>query len=158
MEKITACPISHQTKRWSYFLAATIVPMSRRMKIGSLRFKLNSKIREFNSINSNDDENYPDDNFDNMVKRAKEKKFNFLYLHDQTQNVAKAYQATHTPHIFVFNQKKELSYTGKIDDNWQNPTQVKRQFLREALSALAQGRDPAEAETFAIGCTIKWKQ
>jgi peroxiredoxin len=127
-------------------------------RIIALQTEFKDKGIQFIAINSNDDENYPDDNFDNMVKRAKEKKFNFLYLHDQTQNVAKAYQATHTPHIFVFNQKKELSYTGKIDDNWQNPTQVKRQFLREALSALAQGRDPAEAETFAIGCTIKWKQ
>lgn len=109
------------------------------------------------AINSNDAVNYPDDSFENMAVRAKEKQFNFPYLRDEDQSVAKAYGATHTPHLFVFDAGRKLAYTGKIDDNWQNPKSVKRQYLREALSALTQGKKPAEAETFAIGCTIKWK-
>lgn len=109
------------------------------------------------AINSNEDVNHPDDSFDNMVKRAREQKFNFLYLRDASQKTARDYSATHTPHIFLFNEKRELAYTGKIDDNWQEPGQVKRKYLREALDALLSGKPVKEPETFAIGCTIKWK-
>jgi len=109
------------------------------------------------AINANDDENYPDDSFENMIKRAKEKHFNFPYLRDPTQSVARAYRATHTPEIFVFDRDRQLRYTGLVDDNWKEPSQVKVSYLRQALDALLAGRQPAEAETFAIGCTIKWK-
>lgn len=112
---------------------------------------------QFLAINANDATNYPDDSFDNMVKRAKEKKFNFPYLRDESQAVAKAYKATHTPHLFVFDKNRRLAYTGKIDDNWQNPGDVKARYLKDALTALVEGRVPAEPATFAIGCTIKWK-
>ena len=108
------------------------------------------------AINSNDDVNYPEDSFNAMVERAKAKGFNFPYLRDADQDVAKAYGATHTPQLFVFDQDRTLRYTGKIDDNWQNPAAVKKQYLREAVDALLQGAAPAEAETHAIGCTIKW--
>ena len=108
------------------------------------------------AINSNDDVNYPEDSFNAMVERAKAKGFNFPYLRDANQEVAKAYGATHTPQLFVFDHGRKLRYTGKIDDNWQNPGAVKRQYLREAVDALLQGAAPAEAETHAIGCTIKW--
>jgi len=111
----------------------------------------------FVAINSNDALNYPDDSFDEMGKRARTRKFNFDYLRDESQAVAKAYGATHTPQIFVFNDRRKLSYTGKVDDNHQDPSAVKRHYLRDVLSALVEGREPAEKETFAIGCTIKWK-
>jgi alkyl hydroperoxide reductase subunit AhpC len=113
---------------------------------------------QFVGINSNDATEHPDDSFENMVKRAQERKFNFPYLRDESQAVAKAYGATHTPHIYVFDEKRQLAYTGKIDDNWQNPSQVTQQFLKDALTALVSGKKPAPAETFAIGCTIKWKR
>jgi len=112
---------------------------------------------QFIAINSNDADGYPDDSFENMVKRAKERKFNFPYLRDDDQSVAKAYGATHTPHLFVFDAGRKLVYTGKIDDNWQEPAQAQQHFLRDALSALVSGKKPAQPETFAIGCTIKWK-
>lgn len=112
----------------------------------------------FVAINSNDDKGYPDDSFENMVKRAKEKGFNFPYLRDDTQQVAKAYGATHTPHLFVFGPDRHLAYTGKIDDNWENPSGVKKQYLREALDAIVSGEAPPLAETHAIGCTIKWRR
>ena len=109
------------------------------------------------AINSNEDQNHPEDSFENMVKRAGEKKFNFLYLRDESQKTARDYGATHTPHIFVFDSNKDLKYTGKADDNWQEPGKVKRKYLREALDAILQGKPVPEPQTHAIGCTIKWK-
>jgi peroxiredoxin len=109
------------------------------------------------AINSNDDVNYPEDSFEQMVARAKARGFNFLYLRDNSQATARAYGATHTPQLFVFDQDRKLRYTGKIDDNWQNPGAVTRHYLRDVIEALLAGRAPAEAQTHAIGCTIKWK-
>ena len=109
------------------------------------------------AINSNEDVNHPDDSFENMVKRAREKKFNFLYLRDESQKTARDYGATHTPHIFLFDKNRDLRYTGKIDDNWQEPSKVKKKYLREALDAVLAGKEVPEPETHAIGCTIKWK-
>jgi len=108
------------------------------------------------AINSNDDRNYPEDSFERMAERAKAKGFNFPYLRDATQTVAQAYGATHTPHLFVFDRERRLRYTGKIDDNWQDPSAVTRHYLREALEALLQGSAPTDAKTHAIGCSIKW--
>ncbi len=108
------------------------------------------------AVNSNDDKNYPEDSFEEMVKRAKDKAFNFPYLRDASQDVARAYGATHTPQLFVFDRERRLCYTGKIDDNWQTPSAVTKQYLRDALDALLNGSEPAEAATHAIGCTIKW--
>ena len=109
------------------------------------------------AINSNDDANYPEDSFARMVARAGAKGFNFLYLRDASQAVARAYGATHTPQLFVFDRARTLRYTGKIDDNWQHPRAVTRHYLRDALDALLAGRAPADSQTHAIGCTIKWK-
>ena len=108
------------------------------------------------AINSNDDVNYPEDSFENMVKRAKAKGYNFPYLRDASQQAARAYGATHTPHLFVFDRHRRLRYTGKIDDNWQSPGAVRRRYLREALEAILRNSEPAEPVTHAIGCTIKW--
>lgn len=126
-------------------------------RVMALQKEFKSQGAQFIAINANDATTHPDDSFDNMKKRAKERGFNFDYLRDESQSVARAYGATHTPHLFVFDQDRKLAYTGRIDDNWQEPSQVKRQYLKEALTALVQGKKPAEAETFAIGCTIKWK-
>ncbi|MEW6543012.1 MAG: thioredoxin family protein [Nitrospirota bacterium] len=108
------------------------------------------------AVNSNDDVGYPEDGFPEMIARAKAKGFNFPYLRDASQEVARAYGATHTPQLFVFDRRRRLAYTGKIDDNWQNPRAVTRHYLREALDALLEGAEPAEPTTYAIGCTIKW--
>ena len=109
------------------------------------------------AVNSNDAVNYPEDSFEQMKSRAQAKGFNFPYLRDESQQVAKAYGATHTPHLFLFDQNRDLRYTGKVDDNWQDSKAVKKRFLREALDAVLSGKPVAEPETFAIGCTIKWK-
>jgi peroxiredoxin len=110
------------------------------------------------AINSNDDKGYPEDSFDNMKKRAAEKKFNFLYLRDDDQSVAHAYDATHTPEIFLFDKERKLAFHGKIDDNWQEPNKVQNPYLRNALDELLAGKEISVPETFTIGCTIKWKK
>lgn len=109
------------------------------------------------AINSNDDTKYPEDSFEEMKKRAEEKKFNFPYLRDETQEVAKAYGATHTPQIFLFDENRRLRYEGKIDDNWKEPDKVKSKYLRDAILEVLSGKEVSVPETFSIGCTIKWE-
>ena len=108
-------------------------------------------------INPNDDEKYPADSFDAMVARAAEKGFNFPYLRDESQEVARAYDAACTPDIFVFDRDRKLVYNGRIDDNWQQPENVTRRDLRAVLDATLEGK-PFDFEPVAsMGCSIKWK-
>lgn len=109
-------------------------------------------------ISSNESENYPEDSFEYMKARTELKHFNFPYLHDETQQIAKAYGATHTPEIFLFDHERKLVFHGKIDDNWQDPQSVKTKYLRNALDELLSGKQISVPETFTIGCTIKWKR
>lgn len=109
------------------------------------------------AINSNDDIKYPEDSFEEMKKRAADKNFNFPYLRDETQEVARSYGATHTPQIFLFDENRKLRYEGKIDDNWQEPEKVKSRYLRDAILEVLEGKEVSVPETFSIGCTIKWK-
>ena len=113
---------------------------------------------QFFVINANDLYYSEDDSFEKMVERSKEKNFNFPYLRDESQEIAKAYDATHTPEIFLFNMKKELVFHGKIDDNWKEPENVKEKYLENAIEELLSGKEISTPETFTIGCTIKWKQ
>ena len=109
------------------------------------------------AINSNDDSQYPDDSFDEMKKRASSRNFNFPYLRDEDQSVALAFDASHTPEIFLFDDKRKLAYHGKIDDNWKEPDKVQSNYLKDALDEFLEGKEISVPETFSIGCTIKWK-
>ena len=109
------------------------------------------------AINSNDGVKYPDDNFSKMKERAREKRFNFPYLHDEDQKVASAYGAERTPEVFLFDSNSVLQYHGTIDDNYDNPNHVKENYLRDALDATVSGRKVSLTETQPVGCTIKWK-
>lgn len=109
------------------------------------------------AINSNDASQYPEDNFENMKLRAREKKFNFPYLRDEDQKVANLYGAQRTPEVFVFDRDSILRYHGAIDDNYDDPDAVKQHHLRDALDALSSGTNPTRPETQPVGCTIKWK-
>jgi peroxiredoxin len=87
----------------------------------------------------------------------RKKQFNFPYLHDESQSIAKSFGATHTPEVFVFDKERKLKYHGKIDDNWQEPQKVNSRYLREALDEILAGKEVSVPETYSIGCTIKWK-
>ena len=108
-------------------------------------------------INANDPKKYSEDNFDGMVKRAKAKGYPFPYLHDEDQSIARAYGATRTPEVFLFDAQGGLHYHGRIDDNYENPDAVRSHDFRDALETVLAGRTPAVADTAPVGCTIKWK-
>jgi hypothetical protein len=111
---------------------------------------------QFIAINSNETENYPEDNYEEMVKRARKLGFNFLYLRDDDQSVAKAFGATHTPEFFVLDSKLKLRYHGKMDDNKEHSAS-RINYVREAADAILAGEEVKETETYSIGCTIKWR-
>ncbi len=109
------------------------------------------------AISSNDAVKYPEDSFEQMKIRSEEKSFNFPYLYDEDQSLARTYDATHTPEVFVFDKNRKLVYHGKIDDNWQEPQKVNSKYLREALDEILSTKAVSVPETYSIGCTIKWK-
>jgi len=108
------------------------------------------------AINSNDDHNYPEDSYEKMIERSKDKGFNFPYLRDETQEIALKYGAICTPHIFAFDQQRTLQYKGRIDDN-RNVAEAKTHDLRNALDSILAGHKPSVQETRPFGCSIKWK-
>ena len=113
------------------------------------------------AINPNDVTTVPDDSYENMILRAKEKKFPFDYLYDETQEVAKRFGAARTPHVYVLQKSDKglvVKYIGAIDDNADDPTAVKKQYLYDAMGAILAGKEPETSFTKAIGCTIKWKK
>lgn len=112
---------------------------------------------QFLAIHPNDAQKYPADNFANMQRRVTEKGFPFPFLHDTTQEIARAYGAVRTPEIFLFDQEHTLRYHGAIDDNYDQPDAVEQPYLRNALDAILSGRTPQPTETPPVGCTIKWK-
>ena len=112
------------------------------------------------AINSNDAAQYPEDNFENMQARAKEKGFTFPYLYDETQDIAKQFGALRTPHIFLVQKEGDklvVKYIGAIDDNWEDATAAKEKYVEDAVEALLAGKPIAVKSTKAIGCSIKWK-
>lgn len=125
-------------------------------RILSLAKEMRSRGVQFVAINSNDAKNYPEDSFENMQKRAKEKSYPFPYLHDENQSVAKAYGPVATPEFFVFDSDLVLRYRGQLDDSHRNPRAVKRQTLREVLTNLSEGKEPKLNFAPTMGCSIKW--
>jgi len=108
-------------------------------------------------INANDPEAYPDDDYAAMQKRAQEKGFKFPYVVDATSDVARAFGATRTPEVYLFDAAGKLVYKGAIDDNAQDAAKVQRRYLADAIEAVSAGREVAERETKAIGCSIKFR-
>src|SRR2546421_2117053 len=109
------------------------------------------------AINSNETEGHPGDSFEHMVQRAKEKNFRSPYLRDDPQQVALAYGALRTPHFYVFDQSRNLRYTGRMDDNPRNPGKETTHELRDALDDLLTGKSPRVPVTNPLGCNVKWK-
>lgn len=113
------------------------------------------------AINPNDPEVQPDDTFELMQKKAKEKGFTFPYLFDKTNTVYAEYGATKTPHVYLLNKengKNVVKYIGAIDDNVRNGDAVKDRFLANAVNELIAGKDVSVKETKAIGCSVKQKK
>jgi len=109
------------------------------------------------AIMSNDTKNYPEDSFDNMIKFAKNNKFNFPYLIDETQETAKKYGAVCTPDFFGYNKNLELQYRGRITELKDlKPVRNSESDLLKAMKMVAKtGKGPAE-QTPSMGCSIKW--
>lgn len=107
-------------------------------------------------ICSNDAKNYPEDSFENMKMRAREKRYPFPYLRDETQRVAKAYDAACTPEIYLFDDQRRLCFHGRLDDNYEEPKKAKKHYFRDAIEDLLAGREVRTPESHPIGCSIKW--
>jgi len=108
-------------------------------------------------VNSNDPAKNPDDSFDQMKSRAKERGMSYPYLYDASSDVARAFQAEHTPEAFLFDASGKLVYHGAIDDNAKDAEHVTAHYLRDALDAVLAGQDVPTAETKALGCGIKFR-
>lgn len=113
------------------------------------------------AINPNDVTRQPDDSYAKMQERAKEKGFTFPYLQDETQQIARTYGATRTPHVYVLKKTakgNEVAYVGAIDDNYEDASAAKEKYVEAAVDALLANGKVARTSTKAIGCTIKWKK
>ena len=127
-------------------------------RIIDLAKKYKSKGYILLAINPNDPAAQPDDSFELMQKRAKEKKFTFPYLFDEGQKIYPQYGATKTPHVFLLDKNLIVKYIGAIDDNVEDASAVKEKFLENAIATLEKGQEPEVPLTKAIGCSIKVKK
>lgn len=119
--------------------------------------KFQNKGVRFVAINSNSAQTYAEDSFENMVKRMAEHKFPWIYLHDQSQDVARAYGALRTPHFYVFSRERKLAYTGRAVDNPRRPERITVNDLENALNELVAGKEISTPITNPIGCNVKWE-
>jgi peroxiredoxin len=110
----------------------------------------------FIGINSNSAGTYPEDDFGHMKQRMEELDFPWIYLHDESQETARAYGALRTPHFFVFDSDRKLVYTGRAVDNPKDLTRATTHELRDALEALTEGKPVRLDVTNPIGCNVKW--
>jgi peroxiredoxin len=109
------------------------------------------------AVNSNDAQRYPQDGPDAMRERVEQEGgWPHPYLYDESQDVARAFGAERTPDVFVFDPELRLRYRGAPDADYEDPDQ-NAAWLREALDAVLEGRDPERPETSPVGCTIKWR-
>ena len=110
------------------------------------------------AINSNDVDNFPDDSPEHMKKMAQQTGYTFPYCHDETQQVARAYQAACTPEFYLFDDKRKLVYRGQLDDSRpDSETPVTGKDLRAALDAVLAGKAVNPNQKASLGCNIKWK-
>ena len=113
----------------------------------------------FVAISSNDVKNYPGDSPEKMKILAERECYPFPYLYDETQEVAKAYDAACTPDFYVFDKNRKLAYRGRLDDSRPNSgTPLTGKDLRAALDAVLDGRSPDARQYPSAGCNIKWKK
>jgi peroxiredoxin len=111
---------------------------------------------ELVAINANETENHPLDSFEHMQQRVAEWDFPWVYLRDESQDVALAYGALRTPHFYIFDAARTLRYTGRMDNNPLDASKATTCELRNAVEDLLDGREVAEPQTNPLGCNVKW--
>ena len=129
-------------------------------RIIGLHEKYSSKGFPVITINANDPQMSPGDSFDEMVRRAKNKKYTFPYLIDESQEVARAFGATNTPHVFVLTRSGDdfkVAYIGAIDNNSRDAASANKKYVEDAVNALLNGSEVPLTKTRAIGCSIKYR-
>lgn len=112
------------------------------------------------AINANDPGMSPGDSFEAMVAQAKKKGYDFPYLFDETQNVAKSFGATNTPHVFVLKKEDDtfkVAYVGAIDNNAKSENNVSKRYVEDAVDAILADKAIPTTKTKAIGCGIKYR-
>ena len=124
--------------------------------------------KEFNSkgfpviaINSNDKTSSPGDSYEEMQKLAKSKGYDFQYLYDESQEVARSYGATNTPHVYLLARKDGklvVQYVGAIDNNSDNASAADKHYLRDAVNSLLKNEPVSVTGTKAVGCSLKWEK
>lgn len=112
---------------------------------------------DFVAINSNSKNTYEEDSFPKMVRRMEQHRFPWVYLHDETQEVALKYGALRTPHFYVFNKNRELIYTGRAVDSPRDTSKMTVNDLENALEEHLAGKQVSKPLTNPIGCNVKWE-
>jgi peroxiredoxin len=113
------------------------------------------------AINSNDKDAQPGDSFEEMKKYAKSKNPGFQYLYDESQDVARDFGATNTPHVYVLSKNNgtlKLEYVGAVDNNTEDASKADKKYVADAVNALLKGQSVPVTSTKAVGCTVKWKK
>jgi peroxiredoxin len=112
---------------------------------------------QFVAINSNSPNTYPEDDFNHMVQRMEEQNFPWIYLHDETQEIALKYGALRTPHFFIFNSDRRLVYTGRGVDSPRDISRMKVNDLDRVLGEITTYKEISIKTTNPIGCNVKWE-
>lgn len=111
---------------------------------------------QFVAVCSNDPQEYEEDSLEQLLKRSREKKYPFPYLHDLSQKVAKDFGAVCTPDLFLYDQSARLAYRGRLDDSWKDASKVTRHELQQAIQAILSDQAVTTTQFPAMGCSIKW--
>lgn len=109
------------------------------------------------TINSNDAVKYPEDSFEKMKEKHAQMQLPYPYLYDETQEVAKLFDAACTPEFYLFDAAKKLVYHGTINDSPRDPTGVTKDYLSQAIATVLEGQTPDPQFVHPLGCSIKWK-
>ena len=124
-------------------------------RIKSIASRAREEGMGFVGINSNDPDNYPTDNWEHMLKRGTA--MTYPYLHDPTQEVARAWGAERTPEFYLVNGQGIITYRGRLDDSPKDPNLSTTSELSDAIDALLADESPQVSRTDSIGCSVKWK-
>ena len=130
-------------------------------RIMDLHDKFSEKGYPVVAINSNDKNVSPGDSFEKMQELAQSKGYKFEYLYDESQDIAKEYGATNTPHVYVLSKQNDdlrIEYVGAIDNNADDASKADKHYVQDAVNALLKGNEVQLAGTKAVGCGIKWKK